>query len=237
MKYAYDLHIHSALSPCSDDEMTPNNIVNMALLKELDIIAVTDHNSAENLRAVCRCGEESGLLVVPGMEIESSEEVHIVCLFPDVESAMKVQEKVYKALPDIVNRKDIFGNQLIMNENDNVIREIDRMLLTAAALSIEEIFAIVKTIGGVALPAHVDRDSYSIISNLGKVPDNLDIKYLEISKGSDELQLFKLHPELAEFKLLRSSDAHQLGDIMERENFIEIEELSVKSILDKLSKK
>lgn len=230
MKYSYDLHIHSALSPCADEEMTPNNIVNMALLKELDIIAVTDHNSAENLAAVGKCAREAGIVFVPGMEIETSEEVHLLCYFPDVECALKVQEKVYASLPQMENREDIFGSQLIMDENDRVIGKLGRMLMTATSLSVEEVFNLVEKVGGVVVPAHIDRDSYSIISNLGFIPEGLNINCVEISKDCNADELLKRQPELAGYRRIQSSDAHYLGDIAEREVFIELEELSVKVI-------
>ncbi len=218
----------------SGDEMTPNNIVNMALIKELDIIAVTDHNCAENLRSICKCAEGSNIIVVPGMEIETSEEVHLVCLFPDVNEALQVQEKVYEALPEIRNREDIFGCQLIMDENDNITGRIDRMLVTATGLGIDDVVGIVTKAGGVVIPAHVDRDSYSIISNLGFIPEAFNANYVEISMGCNLGEFIKSHPELTKYGLLRSSDAHYLGDILERESFIELEELSISCVLDTL---
>lgn len=231
MKAYIDLHIHSALSPCANNEMTPNNIVNMAYIKGLDIIAVTDHNSVENCEAVLKCAKERGIIVVPGMELETSEEVHLICLFPGMVEALRMQEIVYKALPDLKNREDIFGQQIIMDGNDNVIRHCDRLLLTASSLSVEEVFGNVTLLGGAVVPAHIDRDSYSIVSNLGIIPDNLGIKYLEISKGCDRLQYLDNNPWLGKFGLIRSSDAHSLGDILERESFIDLEELSVECLI------
>ena len=111
MKLYYDLHIHSALSPCGDMDMTPNNIVNMSIIKGLDIIAVSDHNSVGNVRSCLKVAERSDLVVVPAMEVETSEEVHVLCLFPDIESAEKMAEQVYAALGDIKNRPEIFGDQ------------------------------------------------------------------------------------------------------------------------------
>ncbi len=234
MKYAVDLHIHSALSPCSDEEMTPNNIVNMALLKGLDIIAITDHNSAANLSAVAECAEGGNILVVPGMEIETSEEIHLVCLFPDTETALNVQDKVYAALPPIDNREDIFGRQVIMDASDNITGVEGRMLLTAASLGITEVSSLVEGAGGVVIPAHVDRDSYSVISNLGFIPEELNVNYVEISKNCNTGELLEKYPRLSEYGFIRSSDAHNLGDILERESFIELEELSIRSLLEKL---
>jgi hypothetical protein len=234
MKYALDLHIHSALSPCCQNEMTPNNIVNMAILKGLDIIAVTDHNSAENLAAVQECARGTGLLVVPGMEIMTAEEVHLICLFPDVKSALSVQAEVYRALPPIDNREDIFGQQLVMDENDNITGVVDRLLISAANLMLEEAAEIVEGVGGVVIPAHIDRESYSILSNLGIIPVKPVFKFLEISKECNPYEYRMSRPMLDGYRLLRSSDAHCLGNILERESFIELEELSTECLLKNL---
>lgn len=234
MNYAVDLHLHTVLSPCSDRDMTPNNIVNMALLKGLDFIAITDHNSAENIKAVCKCAEGSGLIVVPGMEIETSEEVHLICLFPDTGRALSVQSKIYASLPSVANREDIYGSQLIMNESDKVTGDMKQLLLTASHLNAEEISRLIRESGGVVIPAHIDRQSYSILSNLGSIPSDLEISCLELSKNCNQPVYMAEHPELAGFKLIRSSDAHSLGDMLERETFLELEERSIGCLLKKL---
>lgn len=234
MKAYYDLHIHSALSPCADNDMTPNNIVNMAYIKGLDIIAVTDHNSALNCEAVLKCAKARGIVVVPGMEIETREEVHMVCFFPGVEEVMKMHEIVNNALPKIENREDIFGQQLIMDEEDNIIGNYKQMLLTAANLSIDEVLETVDRLCGIVVPAHVDRDSFSIISNLGMVPDYLDIKHLEISKKCMVSEFLDKNPYLSTYNFLKSSDAHNLGQILERESTIELEEKSLECFLKTL---
>jgi len=236
MKYYVDLHIHSALSPCSDNEMTPNNIINMALLKGLDIIAVTDHNSAENLGAIMKCGEKAGVLVVPGMEIETKEEVHVISLFPCLEKALKMQKKVYNSLPLMKNRSDIFGEQLVIDQQDNVTGYLDKMLITATCITIEEVFSTVKQLGGIMIPAHVDRESYSVISNLGMIPEEIIVKYVEISKFCNQETFLDMYPQLSKYKFLRSSDAHNLGDILERESVVELKEKSVRELVDYLQK-
>lgn len=235
MKYAVDLHIHSALSPCADKDMTPNNIINMALLKGLDAIAITDHNSGANLEAVSKCAKKSGLLFIPGIEVETSEEVHLVCLFPDVESALKMHCCISEALPPLKNRKDIFGEQLILDENDRVTGEEDQMLITATNLSVYDVFGSAALLGGAVIPAHVDRPSYSMLSNLGMIPDDLGIKYLEISRNCDKYEFRASRPELDGFGLIRSSDAHYLGDMLERESLLELGELSPRAVIDMLA--
>lgn len=234
MKYAADLHIHTALSPCSEKDMTPNNIVNMALLKQLDIIAITDHNTAENINAVCKCSEGRNIIVVPGMEIETAEEVHLIGLFPDIEKALYVQERIYESLPDIANRADIFGDQLVMDEEDNIKGSLKQMLLTAASLSTSEIFNLVFDVGGVVIPAHIDRNSYSMLSNLGIIPEELKISCLEISKMCNPAELVQQNSRLEKYRLIKSSDAHSLGDILERETFFNLTELSIECLLAEL---
>lgn len=223
MRYYYDFHIHTALSPCGDNDMTPNNLVNMALLKGLDLIAVTDHNSAENAAAAVEVGRRNGLIVVPGMEIETAEEVHVVSLFPDVESALCVQEILYGRMNGVENREEIFGEQRILNADDEESGRVRQLLITAVSLMIEEVFQIVEDAGGVCIPAHIDRDSHSILSNLGVIPEDLAVKNIEISKDCDRVTFLGANPGLEKCGILRSSDAHYLWDISERENYIETE--------------
>jgi 3',5'-nucleoside bisphosphate phosphatase len=237
MKAFVDLHIHSCLSPCTEPEMTPNNIVNMALLKGLDIIAITDHNSVENFRSVSLCAEGKGLLVIPGMEIETQEEVHLVCLFEKLEQALLMQEKVYCELPDILNREDIFGTQILMDEMDNEVGHLDRMLITATRISIDEVFKLVNSFGGVVIPAHIDRESYSVLSNLGGIPENLEINYLELSKACNLEEFKKKNPNLNNYNFIKSSDAHNLGSILERESFIEVEDINAVRLIKALKVK
>lgn len=236
MKYAVDLHIHSALSPCADKDMTPNNIVNMARIKGLDFIALTDHNSGANLEAVDKCAKRAGLVFIPGMEVETSEEVHLVCLLPDLESAAVLHKRVYNSLPGIKNREDIFGRQFIIDEYDHIIDEEERMLITATLLNVNDVFLFVNRLGGVVLPSHVDRPSNSMISNLGMIPGDLGIRNLEISRNCSETAFRSTRPELDSYGLIRSSDAHYLGDILEREMFLEIEDRSPKAVIEKLKK-
>jgi len=236
MEFAVDFHIHSALSPCGDEDMTPGNIVNMSLLKGLDIIAVTDHNSCANLPAVMELARENGLMVIPGMEVQSKEEVHIVCLFKRLESAMKFAEIVYNSLPDIVNNEDVFGRQLIFNSKDEIIGKEDKLLLSSTVLSVNDIFVLVRGLGGICIPAHVDRPGFSIIANLGFIPPNLRVKTIEISKRTAPEAALKKYPLLGKFQYIVSSDAHYLQDISEREFFIELDCLSVSELFEKLDR-
>ncbi len=238
MNIAYDLHIHSSLSPCADNDMTPNNIVNMSVLKGLDVIAVTDHNSCANVQACAGCAQNAGLLVIPGMEAETAEEIHAVCLFPDIKSAFLMQELVYSRLPQLKNREDIFGEQLVLDQNDQLIRKEEQLLLAAASITINELFHIVNDeLHGLVIPAHIDRQSNSILSVLGVLPPDIDISCVEIGRRNAETQLADRNPELGPMKKIYSSDAHQLGNINERENFLEVEELSARGVIEALRRK
>lgn len=218
----YDFHIHSALSPCGDVDMTPNNIVNMASLCGLDAIAVSDHNSVKNVKAVIEAGKRTGISVLPAMEVETEESVHILTLYPDINAAEEVAGIVYDALPDIKNRPEIFGEQLIMDSDDNITGIEEKLLISPCAISINKLFDIVKSVGGLFVPAHIDRHSYSILTTLGFMPQDLDIKMIEISKNTTDLPAYlESRPELKKYKVLRNSDAHYLDKISEKSAFLE----------------
>ena len=228
----YDFHIHSALSPCADEDMTPNNIVNMARLKGLSMIAVTDHNSCGNLRAVMQVAADDPL-VLPGIEIETAEEVHILGYFPSIRQAEAMEKRIKEHLPFIPNRPEIFGRQLYMDADDTVTGEEEGLLVTATTLGVADVFSVVQNLGGVAVPAHIDRGSYSILSNLGFLPPELAIRTVEITAKNRA----RLEERYKSLTILTSSDAHYLGDIAEMEQYIYISTKTTHEILDKLTNK
>ncbi len=223
----YDFHIHSALSPCADNEMTPCNIVGMAKVMGHEIIAVSDHNSVKNAAAVMKAGVREGIRVIPAMEVETMEEVHILTLFKTLEAAEYAAKIVYDKLPDIKNRPEIFGEQCIMDEFDNLLGYEEKLLLSPAAISINELFEIVREANGIFIPAHIDRHSYSVLTNLGFIPDDIDIKYVEVSGNVDSLDDYiNDRPFLKRYKITRSSDAHRLDSLVfAADDFGNIEEL------------
>lgn len=214
--------------------MTPNNIVNMALIKGLDIIALTDHNACHNLPSVMEVAMANGLMVIPGMEVQTKEEVHILCLFKRMEAAMKFGEIVYNCLPDIKANEAVFGKQLIFDAADTVIGKVDKLLLSSTALSVNDVFVLVRGLGGICIPAHIDRSGFSIMTNLGFVPPALKVKTIEISKKNTPEQIFKKYPFLRKYQYIISSDAHYLQDINEREFFVDLEYLSLSALFKKL---
>ena len=208
----YDLHIHSCLSPCGDADMTPNNIVNMAMLNGLDLIALTDHNSTKNCAAAMAVGAEVGVLVVPGMELTTAEDIHAVCLFPTLEVAEAFGARVYEALPPIKNRAEIFGEQLVCDAEDNVVGREERLLITATSISLDDLPELVDSFGGVAFLAHIDRKSNGALAILGSLSEDLDFAWAEVSKLSRAADYHERFPFLS---FVSDSDAHTLVDIAE----------------------
>lgn len=231
MQLYYDLHIHSALSPCGDADMTPNNIVHMAMLKGLHLIAVTDHNAAANLPAVKRIADACGVLLLPGLEINTAEEVHLLAYFAEVAQAVEFGEYIYAALPDVANRPDIFGEQHIMDEDDQVTGQLDKLLINACTLSIDQLVGEIRAAGGLPVPAHVNRASNSILANLGYIAPDYGFSAIEVAKSMPLAGV-----DVERYRLLYSSDAHYIIDIAEPEQSLHIEgECTPAAVLKKLA--
>ncbi len=231
MKYYYDLHLHSCLSPCGDMDMTPNNIVGMSKLLGLNIIALTDHNSVLNCDAVMKLGKENGLCVIPGMELTTAEEIHVVCLFPTLEKASAFNNYVKEHQMQFPNRADIYGRQVVMDENDNEINEVENILILATDISITNINELVSSFDGVCYPAHINRDSMSVLAVLGEIPPECNFATVEVSSSGDIEKLKALHPVLNDMLIVRNSDAHYLENMKDAQNYFELDELSVESVL------
>ena len=229
--YYYDFHIHSCLSPCGDDDMTPNNIVNMAKLKGLDVIALTDHNSCLNCPAAVKAGQRAGLLVLPGMEICTREDIHCVCLFSSIGGALSFGSLVRSRMSGMKNRPDIFGRQLILDENDRAAGEEDLLLIRAADIGVDDLVGLTGNYGGAAFPAHADKPSNGIIATLGTLPPEAGFRAVELSPGCDEAAFYASVPSAAGLKGLLNSDAHYLWQISERENKLEFDQLDRSSII------
>ncbi len=226
MELFADLHIHSCLSPCGDDDMTPCNIAGMAKIKGLDIIALTDHNTARNLPAIQEACDAYGLLLVPGMEITTREEVHMLGYFPDVQTALDFSSMIKTHLPPKKNKPSFFGYQRVMNSDDEQIDEEDALLIGATDFSLSETAKQVIDYGGVPVPAHINRGSHGLLVNLGMMPETPYFPTVEMWRllPCDEKALEGRH-------VLHSSDAHYLGDIQEREHALRLEHRSVADLL------
>ncbi len=225
----YDFHIHTGLSPCGNDDMSPNNIVNMALLCGLDVIAITDHNSCENAEVIMKIGKKKNLVVIPGMEVETREEVHVVCLFSDLDNVYNMQSEVYAHLPDRENQEKIFGNQLYFNDQDEPIGKCEKFLCSSTSFTINEVVKMVRDRNGIAIPAHIDRPRNSILSNLGMIPSNLSLSCIEISRFADLADFKKRYPA---YHILQSSDAHDLGIIGTNNRKLKVPDKRIKSIIE-----
>ncbi|NLB91501.1 MAG: PHP domain-containing protein [Clostridiales bacterium] len=225
-KYFVDLHIHSCLSPCADEDMNPYNIVAMAKLKGLDAIAITDHNSALNLPAAKKAAAFFDVELIAGIEITSKEEVHMLAYFREVAQALEAGEWIYSHLPKEKNRGDIFGNQLIIDTNYEIAGEEERLLIGATDLSIEEIGEGIVQLGGIYVPAHINRGAYSLLKQFAFIPPTIPFPILEVVK-----ELAIKESLLEEAMILHSSDAHYLGDISEADFFLEGTGVDVFSIL------
>lgn len=213
-----DLHLHSCLSPCADDDMTPWNLVGMAKIKGLDVIAITDHNACLNVRDALAAGAEYGVAVIPGMEITTREEVHMLAYFYTLEAALAAGEEVYAHLADVKNSPELFGNQLIMQNGDTPGGTLEKLLINATDLSVDETCALVRGYGGLPVPAHINRGNNGMIGALGLMPFLPEFPVVEVYQGV-------ACPEYARKGrfLLHSSDAHRLEDILERVFSLEAE--------------
>lgn len=212
----YDLHIHSCLSPCADDDMTPAAIAGFAKLIGIDLIAVADHNSALNLPAVQVACKAYGVGFLPAIEVNTAEEVHLLAYFARLEDALEMGRLLYQKLPDVACDPDLWGAQLAMDEEDAVLGSPNKLLTSAADLPLAEAKALCERLGGMAVPAHVDRDSFSILSQLGFVPRELHFEAFELQRPEHTLAKLVAAGRLpAGAPTLTSSDAHALCDISE----------------------
>ncbi len=208
--------MHSCLSPCGDQLMTPNNIVRMAQLKGLDMIAVSDHNTAMHLGAIEKVAREVGIGLLPAMELTTREEVHLLAYFEQVEAAREFSRKIYEHLPPIKNRPEFFGPQVELNEEDEPVREEERLLISALDLGIDQLTEEIRAAGGLAVPAHVNRGNNGILNALGFIPPGAGYAVLEVCPT------LPLAHKITTERVLHSSDAHQLGDILERVEYLEL---------------
>jgi len=218
-----DLHIHTVLSPCGDLEMSPVNIVSTAIRHGLDIIGITDHNSTKQCETVWKLGQNLGLIVIPGCEITSREEVHCLAFFADFDALAVFQEFLDRHLTMIPNNTNVFGYQVVVDENEQILEEIEHYLGASLDMSIEEIEQKVHDLSGIFIPAHIDRPRNSLFSQLGFIPPELKVDALQISKLADEKAIrekYKIKPEIT---LVKFSDAHYPGDLGKTFTLFEME--------------
>lgn len=224
-RYYYDLHTHSCLSPCGDDDNTPNNVVGMAKLCGIDILALTDHNSCKNCPAFFEAAEKYNIIPIAGMELTTSEDIHVVCLFEHLEDALAFDARVDAGRMKIPNRPDIFGRQCILDGEDNLIGEEKDLLINATDISISEVKQIVEEFGGICYPAHIDKESNGIIAILGSLPQDDPFDYYELH-NSNNIEEYSTKYGVPKDRFIVSSDAHYLTDFRDMENYFEMNEAS-----------
>ncbi len=217
MNCAVDLHIHSCLSPCGDELMTPNNIVNMAKLKGLDMIAVADHNTARHLPAIEKVARHVGVALLPAMELCSREEVHILAYFRTVSAALAFSDEIYPHLPPVKNRPAIFGHQIELDEDDEFAREEELLLISALDISVDVLADGIHAFGGLAVPAHVNRGANGILQALGFMPSGVKFDAIEVARDMPIPQI-----GMPAIKTLYSSDAHYLQNILEKVEYLDL---------------
>ena len=223
-RYYYDFHIHSCLSPCADDDMTPANIAGMSKLAGLDIAALTDHNTCKNCPAFFTAAQSIGIIPIAGMELTTQEDIHVVCLFERLDEALAFDKSVDARRIRIKNKPDIFGNQYVIDENDNIVDIEPFLLPNATSIDINEAFELTKSFNGVCFPAHIDREANGLIATLGTFPDKPSFQHAEFHDISLAEYYAKVHHKLNDMMILSSSDAHYLWDIRDKANYFEIDD-------------
>jgi PHP family Zn ribbon phosphoesterase len=199
--------------------MIPPLIVKRALELALGIIAITDHNSAENVASVIEAAEGSDLTVLPGMEVQTREEVHLLCLFDSVQQTLDWQEFVYAHLPPLKNNDSLFGPQFVVDASGDFVRYNERLLLTSTSLSVEQVAHEIELRSGLCIAAHVDRPAFSLLANLGFVPDNVPFSAMEVTRQTPWQELQEQHPSLSGYPFIRSGDAHRLSEMSDNTIF------------------
>jgi hypothetical protein len=230
MKVYYDLHMHSCLSPCGADDMTPNNLVNMAALAGLEVIAVADHNTTRNVPAMTKVGEQVGVLVVPAMELTTKEDIHVLCLLPSLEAAEDFRQYVYERLPQRKNRPKAFGHQYVMDENDEILEEEPQLLAFGSSIGVYETKKLLEEFGGLAVPAHIDRASYSLIGVMGLIDPAMGFFVYETTPNCDREALMAQYHFSGGF--LSNSDAHDLTAIPDASRTLEIAERTPQAVIE-----
>jgi 3',5'-nucleoside bisphosphate phosphatase len=222
-RFCCDLHIHSTLSPCGSLDMSPKNIVEKAHETGLHIIAITDHNMTENSFYTSEIGKKHGITVLSGMELQTIEEIHLLAIFDEYETALDFQRKIYDLLPDVHNDIDFYGDQIVVDTEDEIVRSEERLLLNSVQITIDSAVNLIKSIGGIAIPSHIDNPTNSIISQLGFVPDNIPFDALEVrhrERTSDLLPLIMRK----NIPFVSFSDAHYIVDIGRRKTILDLNE-------------
>jgi len=213
-KYLAELHVHTVLSPCAGVEMIPPLIVQQAIGQGINLIAITDHNASENVGSVIKAAEGKNLTVLPGMELQTVEEVHVICLFDTIEQVTQLQQVVDHHLPDIPNNIEYFGEQFVVDHTGEFIQRKEQLLIASTNLSFEQAEQSVHNLGGLFIPAHVNRQAFGLIYHLGFVPPDAKVDALELSRHISPAEALKKFPQIDGFPLIQNGDVHYLDGFL-----------------------
>jgi len=213
-KYIADLHVHSVLSPCAAVEMTPRNIIRHAAELGIDVIAITDHNACDNVCAALEAARGTGLTVIPGMEVETREEIHLVVLLEDIGRLREWERIVASHRPARLNDEKRFGAQFIVDGFDNLVGIKQEMLLTPLTMGLSDITRKVASLGGLCIASHIDRPSYSLIGQLGFIPDDIVLAAVEVSRNTKPADAVHKIPAIGDLPVITSSDAHTIEQLI-----------------------
>ena len=224
-----ELHVHSVLSPCASLEMIPPFIIEKALEAKIDIVALTDHNACANVPAMLEAAVGSGITIIPGIELETAEEIHVLCLFDTLAQLQSIEKIVDINLPDYKNNEDFFGSQLVVDKSGNFLRKEERLLHTASRLTIFQAQKEVLKLNGLFIPAHVEREENGMLPRLGGVPPELNLSIVEVSSYESVPAVRKLWPDLKDIHIIKNGDAHDL-DGMVGSTRLDIDNITIKNI-------
>lgn len=230
IKYRAELHVHTVLSPCAEVEMIPPLIIQSALDLDINLLAITDHNSTANIPAMMDAAVNSGISILPGMELQTREEVHLLCIFDKPRQAFAFQQLIDPLLPQINNDPEHFGEQFVVDATGDFIKTEPRLLLTSANLGLDDAVMEVHKLGGLAIPAHVDRKAYGLINMLGFFPPEAQFDAVEISRFTSPEKISLLHPEIKKFTVIQNGDVHRLNEFMGSCSF-EMESSSISEMI------
>ncbi len=229
-KFMADLHIHSTLSPCGSLEMSPKKIIERAYNLGINLISITDHNSIENSLVASNLAKKYNIHYLFGMEVQTKEEIHILVYFDNYKDILDVYKIVYDNLPNIKNDPEIFGDQIVVDEDENIIKFENKLLLNSTELTLKELNEIVYKKGGIFVPAHINSETFSIISQIGFIPDNIIIDFLEITYNINKDEFIKIYPNYSQYKYLSFSDSHYLNEIGRSVTIFELDYPNVSSL-------
>lgn len=215
-EYYVDLHIHTVLSPCGELEMGAPEIIERVRESGIHIIAISDHNECSNVRALQQASGSGGPLVLAGIEVQTSEDIHVVLIFPDLDRAEDYQRWLRKGFMDSPNRPEVFGYQIVIDQFNNIVDEVETLLVQGVRYSIDEVISRSRENGAISILAHIDRPSFSFPAVLGPIPEDYPVDAFELSPNILSPEAEKIRRLYPNRTIIRSSDSHELKNIQRK---------------------